>query len=480
MAKPFYITTTLPYVNADPHLGFAAEIVRADIMARAHALRGEATFFNTGTDEHGLKIYRTAEKQNLDPQTYVDGYAEKFKALQPLLNLSPDLNFIRTTDPHHLRAAQAFWRRCDENGYIYKKHYQIKYCVGCELEKTDSELVDGRCPLHPNVDLELIEEENYFFKFSAFQDKLLALYQERPDFVVPAKRFNEIKVFAANGLEDFSISRLKTKMPWGIPVPEDPEQVMYVWFDALVNYVSAIGWPDDEAKFNRWWLETGGVVQYCGKDNLRQQAAMWQAMLMAAGLPPSRQIVINGFILGEGGQKMSKSLGNVIDPTEVVAEYGADALRYFIARELNQFEDSEVTTERLKDAYNAGLANGLGNLVSRVMTMAEANLAQASVISDKTIPSEFFEKLDRFEINEAANLIWDKIAELDKKIQMTEPFKLIKTDPETGKKIITELVTELGVVGAMLGPIMPTTSELIKKLVNDNKAPTEPLFSRLD
>lgn len=484
MAKPFYITTTLPYVNADPHLGFAAEIVRADIIARAHALRGEAVFFNTGTDEHGLKIYRTAEKQNLDPQTYVDGYAEKFKSLQSLLNLSPDLNFIRTTDLPHLKAAQAFWRRCDENGYIYKKHYQIKYCVGCELEKTDSELVDNRCPLHPNTDLELIEEENYFFKFSAFQDKLLALYKERPDFVVPDKRFNEIKAFVADGLEDFSISRLQTKMPWGVPVPDDPEQVMYVWFDALVNYVSAIGWPDDEAKFNHWWVETGGVVQYCGKDNLRQQAAMWQAMLMAAGLPPSKQIVINGFILGEGGQKMSKSLGNVIDPAEVVAEYGADALRYLIARELNQFEDSEVSAERLKEAYNAGLANGLGNLVSRVMKLSADNNVVTSIIktldNKSFFPSHFMQAIDTFEINGAMEFIWQKVKSVDRKITTEEPFKVIKTNPDIGKHIVQELVKEIFVIAKMLEPFMPQTAEAIQQLIKENKSPEAPLFPRKD
>ena len=203
-------------------------------------------------------------------------------------------------------------------------------------------------------------------------------------------------------------------------------------------------------------------------------------MLMAADLPPSKHIVINGFILAEGGQKMSKSLGNGIDPTEAVAEYGADALRYFIARELNQFEDSEVSPERLREAYNAGLANGLGNLVSRVMTMAEANLNQALVISDNTIPPEFFEKLDRFEINEATNLIWDKIAELDKKIQTTEPFKLVKTNPDEGKKLITELVIGLSAISLMLEPILPATSQAIKTLVKENQAPAEPLFSRKD
>ena len=241
--KNFYLTTTLPYVNAPPHIGFALEITRADILARYHRLLEEEVFFNTGTDEHGLKIYRAAQKEGKEPQKYVDEYAAKFDNLRQALNLSYD-NFIRTTDPHHVQAAQEFWKLCEKNGDILKKIYAVKYCVGCELEKTDSELVDGRCTLHPSLEIEIINEENYFFKFSNYQGKLLDFYKEQPDFVVPEGRFNEIRKFVEGGLEDFSISRLKEKMPWGIPVPGDDEHVMYVWFDALINYISAIGWPD--------------------------------------------------------------------------------------------------------------------------------------------------------------------------------------------------------------------------------------------
>ena len=380
-----YITTTLPYVNAKPHMGFALEIVKADIIARFWRERGDEVFFNTGTDEHGLKIFREAEKAGVSPQAYVDEYAEHFKALKPALNLSYD-NFIRTTDAHHIMAAQAFWKRCAEKGDIYKKLYRLKYCIGCELPKTDSELVDGKCPLHPKEEIELREEENYFFRFSKYQKPLLELYESRPDFVVPDFRFNEIKAFVARGLDDFSVSRLKEKMPWGVAVPEDDAQIMYVWFDALVNYISAIGFPDKMKEFEAWWPG----VQIAGKDNLRQQAAMWAAMLLSAELSPSRQILINGFITS-GGQKMSKSLGNVLDPLVFVKEYGADALRYYLARHMNSFEDSDMTEASFKEAYNANLANGLGNLVARVMTLAAKYLSEpvAVPVSREAVFGEF-------------------------------------------------------------------------------------------
>src|SRR3989338_4428350 len=290
MKKAFYLTTTLPYVNAEPHIGFALELVSADIIARYKKLSGCEVFFNTGTDEHGLKVYRRACEEGKEPQPYVDEYAAKYRHLLSALGISENINFIRTTGEVHKRAAQEFWRRCRQNGYIYKKPYKVKYCVGCELEKTDSELENGLCPLHPSQPLEMIEEENWFFKLSDQRIvRFLCSLYERTDFVVPAFRLNELRsLMRGKGLEDFSISRLKAKMPWGVSVPDDPDQVMYVWMDALVNYISAIGWPRDMERFNRWWVESGGVVQVAGKDQVRPQAAMWQAMLFAAGLPPSK------------------------------------------------------------------------------------------------------------------------------------------------------------------------------------------------
>ncbi len=481
-SKKFYITTTLPYVNDKAHIGHALEFVRADIIARYKKLQGFDVFFNTGTDEHGLKIFRKAEEKGVSTQEYVDEYAAKFKELVSLLGMSPDVVFTRTTDEHHMKSAQEFWKVCDKNGFIYKKNYKIKYCVSCELEKSDSELVNCKCPEHPNLELEIIDEENYFFKFSAFQDKLLEFYEKNPNFVIPDFRFNEIKAFVKRGLADFSISRLKTKMPWGIEVPGDTNQVMYVWFDALVNYISAIGWPDDMKKFNAWQVETSGMVQYCGKDNLRQQSAMWQAMLMAAGLPNSKTIIINGFVTGAGGVKMSKSLGNVIDPIEIIEEYGTEALRYYLAREVSPFEDSPFTKEMFKDAYNANLANGLGNLVSRVMTMSQNNViaSEAKQTSKINFDEKFIEVMEKYNIQQATNRIWEKIAELDSKIQETQPFKLVKTDKEKAVEIIKELVMGIYEIAVYLGAIMPETSEKIKKLIKENKKPETPLFVRKD
>ena len=484
--KPFYITTTLPYVNAEPHIGHAMEFIRADIIARYKKLQGYDVFFNTGTDEHGVKIYEKAKEQGMDPQSYVDASAMNFKNLLPKLGIMPEVNFIRTTDTHHVRAAQQFWRTVMSNGYIYKKNYSIKYCVGCELEKTDSELVDGRCPLHPARELEIIEEENYFFKFSQFQKKLLDLYKKNPDFVIPPSRQNEIRSFVERGLEDFSISRLATKMPWGVAVPDDSEQVMYVWFDALVDYISAIGWPDDELQgnvspgaFQKWWVETGGVVQYCGKDNLRQQSAMWQAMLMAAGLTPSKHIVVNGFITGEGGIKMSKSLGNTVDPVEILDEYGTDALRYHMAREAHPFEDSPFTMEMFKDAYNANLANGLGNLVSRIMKMVSDNGVKIDWESVTILTEVQYQKsLDAYNIKDACDVVWKHIQETDRHIQEDEPFKLVKIDPVKGKETISMLGKELYRIALLLQPILPATAEKILDLVKSSNMPEAPLFIR--
>jgi methionyl-tRNA synthetase len=479
MSKTFYITTTLPYVNSEAHVGHALEFIRADVIARVKKEEGYEVFFNTGTDEHGVKIQRSAEILNIPIQEYVDQTASRFKELLPLLGISEDVHFIRTTDEKHIRAAQKFWRICKENGYIYKKNYKIKYCVGCELEKTESELVDGRCPIHPMLLIEEIEEENYFFKFSEFEKLLLDYYSKNPHFVVPEMRYNEIKAFVERGLQDFSISRLKSKMSWGVDVPDDNDHVMYVWFDALVSYISTLGWPEDKDTFEKFWIDGENVLQYCGKDNLRQQSAMWQAMLMSVGLPNSKQIVIDGFVTGEGGVKMSKTLGNVINPIEVVKEYGTDALRFFVLSEIHPFEDSPFTMERFKEAYNAQLANGLGNLVSRVMKMAETN----GVTLDLKAASPFDhlklkELYDSYELNKVCDEIWNRIGEVDKFIQEYQPFKTIKTDEEKGKQQIAFCLASVWYIGEALSPILPQTSDFIKNAVKNGVMPEAPLFIR--
>ncbi|TSD08086.1 MAG: methionyl-tRNA synthetase [Parcubacteria group bacterium Greene0714_4] len=466
-----YLTTTLPYVNGKPHMGHALEFVQADVIARYKRAVGFDVFFNTGTDEHGLKIYRMAEAEGIPVQEYVDRNAKVFDDFRHQLNLSFD-NFIRTTDPHHLASAQEFWKICLKNGDIYKKMYSIKYCVGCELEKTDSELINGECPIHPGKKIENIEEENYFFRFSKYQQPLLDLYAKKPDFVIPESRMHEIARFVEDGLKDFSISRIKEKMPWGVSVPDDDAHAMYVWFDALVNYISAIGWPTDMEKFQTWWP----VIQFAGKDNLRQQSAMWQAMLLSADLLPSEKIIIHGFVTSKG-QKMSKSIGNVVDPLDIVAEYGVDALRYYLVREISTFEDGDFTDEQFKAAYNANLANGIGNLTARIMKMAETHLTSPVPLSSGEFPQEFRDALDVFDVQKAANVVWEYIGKLDRYIQETQPFKLIKENKGEGVTVIEKLVADLHEIGLMLAPFLPETAEKIITAIQGNNMP-ESLFVR--
>jgi methionyl-tRNA synthetase len=475
-----YITTTLPYVNADPHVGFAMEIIRADVIARYKKLQGFEVFFNTGIDEHGTKVLQKATEAGLDPKTYTDPFSDRFKGLIQLLNISDDINFVRTTDQQHIAAAQEFWKRCNENGYIYKKNYQTKYCVGCELGKTDSELVDNRCPIHINQDLELIDEENYFFKFSACEDFLSTFYADNPDFVIPDFRFNEIKKFVEGGLQDFSISRLKSKMSWGIPVPGDDEHVMYVWFDALVNYISTLGWPTDLDNFENFWSE-GLPIQYAGKDNLRQQSAMWQAMLFAAGLPNTKQVVINGFI-NSGGHKMSKSLGNVINPYDIVEKYGAESLRYYLLRHMNSFEDSDMTVEKFHEAYTANLVNGIGNLTQRLMKMITSYDVDISDINFEHEPvlSYHSEHMDKFELQKVMDEIWRLVGDMDQFIAEHSPFKKIKVDVAGAHKDLHYLAGELSRLAISLYPMMPETAAKIKKHLDEVTLPETPLFPRIE
>ena len=488
--KQFYITTTIPYVNADPHIGFALEITQADVLARFNKLTGKNIFFNAGTDEHGLKIYRKALDQGKKPQAYVDEYAAKFDRLKKALNLSYN-NFIRTTDTHHKEAAQEFWLRCQKNGDIYKDKQKIKYCVGCELEKTDSELNQGQCPLHSSLKIEIIEEENYFFRFSKYQKPLLDYYKQNPNFVVPKFRFKEITKFVEKGLKDFSISRLKNKMPWGVQVPNDSEHVMYVWFDALINYISALGWPNNKAKFKSFWgtKENPKAIQVAGKDNLRQQTAIWQAMLMSAGLPNTKQVLIHGFITADG-QKMSKSLGNVINPFDLVKKYGTDAVRYYLLKEIHPFKDSDFSYQRFEEVYNADLANGLGNLVQRVTKLCEQAGLQGKDIKRKTSSSaQLFSQdvsyhIEKFEFNQALELIWKYISKLDKWIERERPWE----NSASEKKLIlgkiiqgTESCGSLLEIAYLLKPFLPETAQKIEKIFTAQKitAPKKPLFPRI-
>lgn len=471
-SKKFYITTTLPYVNADPHIGFALEIIQADVIARYYRKNNYEVFFNTGTDEHGLKIFQGAEKEGISPKAYCDIYAKKNEKLKSALNLSYN-SFIRTTDENHIKSAQEFWNRCYKKGDIYKKNYKVKYCVGCELEKTDSELINGRCPIHPNREIENIEEENYFFKYSKYQKVLLDIYKKNKKFVIPDSRFNEIKEFTKRGLEDFSISRIAEKMPWGVPVPNDDKHVMYVWFDALVNYVSCLGWPENQKQFKSFWPG----LQIAGKDNLRQQSSMWQAMLLSASLPNSKQIFIHGFITANG-QKMSKSLGNVVNPVELVNKYGADAVRYYLLREIPSAEDGDFTIEKFEQRYNADLAGGIGNLVARVLGIVgkletiQTNITKNTAKKVKEVKNIYKKSIEGFKFNEALSAVFELVSYSDRYINEQELWKTKK--PE----VINDLFFIIKEIGFLLEPFLPNTSEKIKKAIETKKS--EILFPRLE
>ncbi len=480
--KKFYITTTLPYVNAEPHIGHAMEFVRADVIARYKKVLGYDVFFNTGTDEHGTKILEGATKEGVDVQMYVNKNAARFKELFPKLGITDDIHFIRTTDEKHVNAAQEMWKRCNDNGYIYKKEYEAKYCVGCELYKTDSELVDGKCEMHPNREIEIIKEENYFFAFSKLEKKLLELYEKNPTLVVPLFRFNEIKSFVTRGLEDFSVSRLTSKMSWGVPVPGDDAHVMYVWFDALTSYISTLGWPSEGSDFSYW--QEGTPVQYCGKDNLRQQSAIWQAMLLAADLPSTSNIIIDGFIIS-GGQKMSKSIGNVINPFDVlemfkeVTDFPDDVLRFVLLHEVPSFEDGDITLESIKMAYSAHLANGIGNLTSRIMKMATTNLTKSALPELHAFPDEYTQAFTHFDSKKAIEYVMKEVGSLDRYIQSTEPFKVIKVDIKKGQALIEEMCIRLYHIAGLLQPFLPKTSDAIKSCLQNHTMPEKPLFNRL-
>lgn len=470
----FYVTTTIPYVNADPHIGFAMEVIRADVICRFHKLLGEEVIFSTGTDEHGQKIYQKALQEKKSTQEYCDTHAKNYLNLKKILNLS-FTHFIRTTELRHIKAAQEFWRRCKKNGDLYKATYQIKYCVGCELEKTDSELENGRCPIHPNLNLEIYNEENYFFRFSKYQKPLLALYEKNPDFVVPDFRLAEIKKFVSAGLKDFSASRLKERMPWGIDVPGDSKHVMYVWFDALINYISTLGWPEDEENFKAYWPGT----QIAGKDNLRQQSAMWQAMLMSAVLPNSKQIYIEGFITANG-QKMSKSLGNVVDPIKLVATYGVDPVRYYLLREIPPFDDGDFSERRFLEVYNADLANGLGNLVSRLAKLAESvGLEVENTKAD--FDEDFSKAILEYRFNDAVGVILKQVTEADLVLDKSAPWMLIKIGKnDEAKEVLLDLINKLRKIAFELSPLLPETSEKINKIFEGPKiSSTTPLFIRI-
>ncbi|MBN9412785.1 MAG: methionine--tRNA ligase [Candidatus Paracaedimonas acanthamoebae] len=463
MANPFYITTPIYYVNDVPHIGHAYTTIASDMMARFARMAGREVFFLTGTDEHGQKIQKAAQTEGTDPQVFVDRVSERFQALTPLFHLSNDY-FIRTTEERHIKAAQALWNKMKERGFIYKGGYAGWYAVRDEAFYAETELVHGKAPT--GADVEWVEEPSYFFKLSAFQEPLLAFYRANPDFIGPESRRNEVIRFVEGGLNDLSISRSSFK--WGVPIPDDPEHVMYVWVDALTNYITALGYPDEDAPdFKKFWPE---ILHIIGKDILRFHAIYWPAFLMAAGLTPPKRLYAHGWWTNEG-QKISKSLGNTIDPVELVETYGVDQVRYFLMREVPFGQDGDFSRAALEQRINSDLANDFGNLAQRVLSFvyknAEAKVPTPSAFEAQdeallTMAQELLPRLgENFEkqaLHRMVEAIWELVGAANRYVDAEQPWSLRKTNPERMATVLYVLLETLRYLAFYIAPIMPQAS----------------------
>jgi methionyl-tRNA synthetase len=481
----FYITTPIYYINAAPHLGHAYTSLVADAVARAHRLMGDEVFFLTGTDEHGQKVERAAVQAGLPAQDFANRMARTWVELLPPLHVSND-DFIRTTEPRHYAAAQTLWRRVRDNGYIYKDKYEGWYCTVDEIFVPETQLVDGRCPICGNA-VEKLAEESYFFRLSTFQKPLLEHYRNNPEFVTPAGRRNEMLAFLESELEDLSISR--TSFKWGIPVPDDPAHVMYVWFDALTNYMTAVGYgsddPRDVARFAKFWPAD---VHLIGKEIVRQHAIYWPAFLMAAGLPLPRQVVSHGWWLMEGA-KMSKSKGNVVRAPDYIERFGLDGFRYFVYREMIFGQDASFNDEAILGRYNADLANDLGNLASRVTTLIhrtcgarvptpdprllERDEERALTNAASALVGQVKTAVERFQLSAALRDIWDLVGATNRYIVAREPWRLAKDDNRRAELETSLYVPAdtLRVIAELLRPFMPQTAERMLVMLGQTPAP---------
>jgi methionyl-tRNA synthetase len=479
----YYITTPIYYVNAEPHLGHAYSTMAADVLARHMRQRGEDVFFLTGTDEHGEPVETAAEREGISPQELADRNTEKFRELMPIIDATNDF-FIRTSDPRHAEKVAEIIQRVYDNGWVTKGTYEGWYCPRCADFKTERELGPGQtCPIHEIV-LERESEENWFFRLSAFQERLEALYEERPDFVVPEFRRNEAVAFIKQGLEDVSLSRPRLK--WGMKLPWDPDQRMYVWFDALLNYVTALQFArEGEDLTDRYWPADLHVL---GKDILKFHAVIWPALLWAADLEPPRRMTIHGYLL-MGEKKMSKSLGNVLDPFEVIERFGADALRHYCFREVSFGRDGSISTAGFEARYDAELANDYGNLASRVLAMIDRY--RAAVVPEAAVdavlaedfegmPARFCGLLDRAELTQALEEAWSLVRRLNRYVEETRPWDLAadEADPERLDEVLYNLAEGLRVTTLMLAPYLPQTSERLLAALGEESRELAELGSR--
>lgn len=466
--KPFYITTAIPYVNAELHIGHGLLFLYADVMARFQRLSGCEVVFLTGTDEHGQKIAQKAEEVGKSPQAFVDEMSESARNLLETFGIS-NTDFVRTTEARHRAAVEAFWKRVMDRGWIYKKRYGGLYCVGCEQFKTEKDLVDGLCPDH-KVKPNYIEEENYFFKQSAFKEQLMQLYASRPDFVIPEHRFNEMKSFVAQ-LEDISISRSVEHLTWGIPVPGDSSQVIYVWFDALINYLTGCGFGTDEARYERFWPSATHVI---GKEINRFHSVLWVAMLMAAELPVPHQIAVHGWITVEG-QKMSKTIGNVLYPTQLRDRFTLDGTRYLLMREFPFDGDGDYSDARMRARYEADLANTLGNLVYRVTSMLEkyrAGVVPAKAEGDFTTEwTSYTALMHAWKFDQALEVAWTMLRGANQYVDVEKPWSLAKAGEDARlDEVLYRLLETIRQAAWMIRPFMPNISDQILEQLQQGDA----------
>jgi methionyl-tRNA synthetase len=506
--ETFYVTTPIYYVNAAPHLGHAYTTIAADVMARHHRQRGEEVFFLTGTDEHGEPVADAAHAAGVEPQELADRNAERFKALAPRLNASNDF-FIRTTDPEHIAVVQGVLAKVHANGHVYKGLYEGWYCPRCADFKAENEIDAGnRCPIH-HIELVREKEENWFFALSKFQEPLERLYAERPEWVAPRTRCNEARSFIEGGLRDVPLTR--RHLTWGVPVPWDPEHVFYVWFDALLNYYSALSYArPGEDLTERFWPASCHVI---AKDILRFHTIYWPALLMAAGLELPERVFVHGYLLMEG-EKMSKSLGNVLDPFAVIERYGADALRFYLLRDVSFGQDGSVSTAAFEQRYESELANDYGNLASRVLAMvaryregvlpvgsggdggegahvgAGAGSQAGAGALDPVLAADFAglaervaELIDRVELTNALDEIWQRVRRLNRYVEEEAPWQLAKDPSRAGDldRVLGTLIAGLRAVTELLHPYLPASTErLLAALDEPVLAPIEPLFPRIE